>query len=126
MFLWMSFSPSAISSPPYASDPGDKGTDWKKRAFNDEEKRHPHQYGPRPCGGQRCACKCPEQRRHRRAAIDVFETEPPIKKEHPLLNAKNVIATPHIAFATKEALVKRAVIVFDNVAKWLRVMFRML
>ena len=35
-------------------------------AFNDEEKRHPHQYGPRPCGGQRCACKCPEQRRHRR------------------------------------------------------------
>ena len=52
------------------------------------------------------------------AAIDVFETEPPIKKEHPLLNAKNVIATPHIAFATKEALVKRAVIVFDNVAKW--------
>ena len=52
------------------------------------------------------------------AAIDVFETEPPIKKEHPLLNAKNVIATPHIALATKEALVKRAVIVFDNVAKW--------
>lgn len=52
------------------------------------------------------------------AGIDVFENEPPVKKEHPLLNAKNVIATPHIAFATKEALVKRAVIVFDNVAKW--------
>ena len=53
------------------------------------------------------------------AGIDVFEVEPPVKKEHPLLNARNVIATPHIAFATKEALVKRAVIVFDNVAKWL-------
>lgn len=53
------------------------------------------------------------------AGIDVFETEPPIKQEHPLLNAKNVIATPHVAFATKEALVKRAVIVFDNVSKWL-------
>lgn len=54
------------------------------------------------------------------AGIDVFENEPPVKKEHPLLNAKNVIATPHVAFATKEALVKRAVIVFDNVAKWLK------
>lgn len=53
------------------------------------------------------------------AGIDVFETEPPIASDHPLLTAKNVIATPHVAFATKEALVKRAVIVFDNVAKWL-------
>lgn len=53
------------------------------------------------------------------AGIDVFETEPPVKKEHPLLNAKHVVATPHVAFATKEALVKRAVIVFDNVKKWL-------
>lgn len=53
------------------------------------------------------------------AGIDVFETEPPIAPDHPLLTAKNVIATPHVAFATREALVKRAVIVFDNVKKWL-------
>ena len=54
------------------------------------------------------------------AGIDVFEAEPPIAKDHPLLTAKNVIATPHVAFATKEALEKRAVIVFDNVDKWLK------
>lgn len=54
------------------------------------------------------------------AGIDVFETEPPIAKDHPLLTAKNVIATPHVAFATKEALEKCAVIVFDNVDKWLK------
>ena len=54
------------------------------------------------------------------AGIDVFETEPPIVKDHPLLTAKNVIATPHVAFATKEALEKRAIIVFDNVDKWLK------
>lgn len=53
------------------------------------------------------------------AGIDVFEGEPPIVKDHPLLTAKNVIATPHIGFATKEALVKRAVIVFDNIVKWM-------
>lgn len=49
------------------------------------------------------------------AGVDVFEIEPPIAETHPLLNAKNLIATPHVAFATKEALVKRAVIVFDNI-----------
>lgn len=53
------------------------------------------------------------------AGVDVFEIEPPIAVEHPLLSAKNLIATPHVAFATKEALVKRAVIVFDNVKAFL-------
>lgn len=54
------------------------------------------------------------------AGIDVFENEPPIASDHPLLQAKNVLATPHVAFATKEALQKRAVIVLDNIAGWLR------
>lgn len=53
------------------------------------------------------------------AAVDVFENEPPVVKDHPLLHAKNLIATPHIAFATKEALVKRAIIDFDNVKYWM-------
>ena len=53
------------------------------------------------------------------AGVDVFEIEPPIAEVHPLLSAKNLIATPHIAFATKEALVKRAVIVFDNIKAFL-------
>lgn len=54
------------------------------------------------------------------AGIDVFEMEPPVPENHPLLTAKNVIATPHVAFATKEALEKRAVIVFDNIDKWIK------
>ena len=49
----------------------------------------------------------------------MFEAEPPISETHPLLTAKHVIATPHVAFATKEALEKRAVIVFDNITGWL-------
>ncbi len=53
------------------------------------------------------------------AAVDVYETEPPIPQDHPLLTAPNVAATPHVAFATKEALYQRAVIVFDNVAGYL-------
>ncbi|PKM88018.1 MAG: hydroxyacid dehydrogenase [Firmicutes bacterium HGW-Firmicutes-12] len=53
------------------------------------------------------------------ACIDVFEMEPPIPQNHALLNAKNVLATPHIAFATKESMIKRAETAFDNVYSWL-------
>lgn len=53
------------------------------------------------------------------AGIDVFETEPPIAQEHPLLTAKNCICTPHIAFATDEAMVKRARIVCANLQAYL-------
>lgn len=52
------------------------------------------------------------------AAVDVFETEPPVASDHPLLRVKNLIATPHVAFATKEAMVKRAHTVFGNVKAW--------
>lgn len=53
------------------------------------------------------------------AAVDVFETEPPIDPEHPLLNAKNCIATPHIAFASVQAMYKRADIVCENIRAYL-------
>lgn len=52
------------------------------------------------------------------AAVDVYEIEPPIATDHPLLQAKNLVATPHIAFATHEALYKRAIIVMDNIVRW--------
>lgn len=53
------------------------------------------------------------------AGIDVFEMEPPIPEDHPLLNTKNTILTPHTAFATEEAFIKRAEIVFNNIEAWL-------
>lgn len=52
------------------------------------------------------------------AGIDVFEIEPPIAKEHPLCHAKNTVLTPHVAFASKEALEVRADIVFANLWKY--------
>lgn len=53
------------------------------------------------------------------AGIDVFETEPPLSTDHPLLHSKNTIVTPHVAFASAESMETRAHIVFDNIAKWM-------
>ena len=53
------------------------------------------------------------------AGIDVFEMEPPVPGDHPLLTAKNVLATPHVAFATAQSMEKRAVLVCENLRAWL-------
>lgn len=53
------------------------------------------------------------------AACDVFDMEPPLPPDYPLVNAKNVIITPHLAFYSQEALEKRAEIAFDNLYAWL-------
>ena len=53
------------------------------------------------------------------AACDVFETEPPLPLEHPLLHSPNTIVTPHIAFSSVESMEQRAQIVFDNIFSWL-------
>ncbi len=48
------------------------------------------------------------------AGIDVFDQEPPLDSDEPLLHAKNALLTPHIAFLTDEAMVDRAHIAFSN------------
>lgn len=53
------------------------------------------------------------------AGIDVFEMEPPIPADHPLTTARNVVLTPHVAFATKESMLRRAEITFNNITAWL-------
>jgi len=53
------------------------------------------------------------------AGIDVFDKEPPLDLDDPLLHCKNCLVTPHIAFATKESMSLRAHIVFDNLRAWL-------
>lgn len=54
------------------------------------------------------------------AGIDVFDMEPPIPADYPLLHAKNVLLTPHIAFLSEESMVRRAQIVFNNLYAYLK------
>ena len=53
------------------------------------------------------------------AAVDVFDKEPPLNEDEPLLGAPNALLTPHVAFATKESMTLRAEIVFSNLRAWL-------
>lgn len=53
------------------------------------------------------------------AGLDVFDTEPPLPADQPLRDCPNTVVTPHVAFATQQSMVKRAIIVFDNVRQWL-------
>lgn len=53
------------------------------------------------------------------AGIDVFDMEPPIPEDYPLLHAENTVLTPHVAFATDESMLRRAKIVFQNVEAYL-------
>ena len=54
------------------------------------------------------------------AAIDVFDKEPPLDADEPLINAKNTVVTPHVAFATDESMIKRAEIEFRNIAEFIK------
>lgn len=53
------------------------------------------------------------------AACDVFDMEPPLPADYPLLHCKNIILTPHLAFYSQEALEERAKIAFANLYAWL-------
>ncbi len=54
------------------------------------------------------------------AAIDVFDKEPPLDADEPLINARNTVVTPHVAFATDESMIKRAEIEFRNIAEFIK------
>ena len=53
------------------------------------------------------------------AGIDVFDKEPPLDPDSPILAAPHTLVTPHVAFATKESMSLRAKIVFENLQNWM-------
>ena len=53
------------------------------------------------------------------AALDVYDGEPPLSNDNPLLTAPNTIMLPHIGFATKEAFLLRLGIVVKNVESFI-------
>jgi len=53
------------------------------------------------------------------ACIDVFDVEPPLPADYPLLSAPNVLLLPHIGYATNEAIRKRTRAVYSHLLRWL-------
>jgi glycerate dehydrogenase len=52
------------------------------------------------------------------AGLDVLRVEPP-PPDNPLLNAKNCLITPHIAWATKSARKRLMKVVIENIVTFL-------
>jgi D-3-phosphoglycerate dehydrogenase len=48
------------------------------------------------------------------AGIDVYEKEPPLPSDHPLLKAPNCVLVPHVGYATREAFDIRIDIILKN------------
>lgn len=53
------------------------------------------------------------------AGIDVYEKEPPLEENHPLLSAKNVVLLPHVAYATRESFDIRIDIILNNLNQYI-------
>ena len=53
------------------------------------------------------------------AGIDVYEKEPPLEENHPLLSAKNTVLLPHVAYATRESFDIRIDIILNNLNKYI-------
>ena len=54
-----------------------------------------------------------------KAGVDVYEKDPPLPENHPLLGAPNLVCTPHVGFDTQESIERRAEMAFENVYAWL-------
>lgn len=53
------------------------------------------------------------------AGIDVYEKEPPLNEDHPLLSAKNTVLLPHVAYATRESFDIRIDIILNNLNEYI-------
>lgn len=60
------------------------------------------------------------QKRLAGAGLDVFDLEPPLPANHPILTAPNTVLTPHIGFETVEAMMAKANIALGHLEDFLR------
>jgi phosphoglycerate dehydrogenase-like enzyme len=60
------------------------------------------------------------QKRLAGAGLDVFDLEPPLPANHPILTAPNTVLTPHIGFETVEAMAAKANIALGHLEDFLR------
>lgn len=54
-----------------------------------------------------------------KAGLDVFDQDPPLPADYPLIGVPNLVCSPHVGFDTRESIDRRAEMAFENVTAWL-------
>lgn len=72
-----------------------------------------------PVVDQAALCEALENGTIAGAGLDVYEIEPPLPLDDPILKAPNTVLLPHMAFDSVQSMQKRAKIAFDNLFAWL-------
>lgn len=72
-----------------------------------------------PIVDQEALCEALKQGKLAAAGIDVFDQEPPLSEEEEIFGAENALLTPHIGYFTREAMLRRGEIVFQNTRDFL-------
>jgi D-3-phosphoglycerate dehydrogenase len=52
------------------------------------------------------------------AAVDVYETEPVLDTDHPLLTVGNVVCTPHIGYVSRDEYEIQFTDIFDQITAY--------
>jgi phosphoglycerate dehydrogenase-like enzyme len=73
-----------------------------------------------PIVEQAALVKALTQKRLAGAGLDVFDLEPPLPANHPILTAPNTVLTPHIGFETAEAMTAKANIALGHLENFLQ------
>jgi phosphoglycerate dehydrogenase-like enzyme len=60
-----------------------------------------------------------DQKRIAGAGLDVFDMEPPLPSDHPILTVPNSVLAPHIGFETTEAMSAKADIALRHLENFL-------
>ncbi len=72
-----------------------------------------------PVVNQSALVEALDQKRLAGAGLDVFDMEPPLPADHPILSAPNTVLVPHIGFETFEAMSAKADIALGHLENFL-------
>ena len=110
--------PQRCAQPALPGNTCNTGADQRGHPCKGKARHDPAEHRPRCAGGRAGRGRCAEKREAWLYGADAFGTEP-LPQASPLRGLPNALLTPHIAWATNEALQRLMDITANNLRTWL-------